>query len=434
MEPSVERVMTKRVAGLMRRLSWVGSSILRTWQLNQCPAFLPWFDLGAEEMGRLHRLALSLVWTIVPSRSARLVLAFSAAVWPARAFAAAVVQLWHHGRTVSRAGGAGRGLQFGRMLWLAIRRNVAPVCFYKFRLWDDSEARRASLYIQDSELAVLQVWMKRSPDDQPLDDKVQVFEACRAHGIPTAPVVAEFREGAGRWFDEEEGLWPASDLFVKWVNLYGGAGAESWSYDVAGARWHLAGEELDGEALLRRVRSRSMARPVVVQQRLRNHPDTARFTLGGLCTLRVVTYRSEGEPAQVGFACLRMPTGRSVVDNFAAGGLAAGVDPETGILGPAVSKRSAVGSLASHPDTGARISGERLASWRELLDLALRAHECFREPWSIGWDMAMTPEGPVVVEGNTVWSGDLLQMTLGPIGEAPFGRAFHAEISRRLAA
>lgn len=316
------------------------------------------------------------------------------------------------------------------MFWLAIRHNIAPHSFYEFRLWDESRAGTTLRYIQDLELTVLQLWLNRHREPGPLDDKELAFEKARAHGLPTAPIVATFNAGTDRWYDGEAGAWPGCDLFVKWANRYGGAGAARWTYDEGAAVWRLGGEELDGKGLVRRFQERSTTGKVVVQRRLTNHPDTARFSLGGLCTLRVVTYRPAGERAKVGFLCLRMPLGASVVDNLAAGGLAAAVDPETGILGPAVGKATVVGSVSHHPDTGVRIAGEKLASWRELVDVALRAHETFLDPWSIGWDVAMTPSGAVLVEGNSLWGGDIVQMTQGPIGGTAMARALCAEISR----
>jgi hypothetical protein len=419
-----------RFAALLKAVSWVSGNVLRALRFNQCPIALPWFSFGLDEMGRLHRDILSFLKTVAPSKSQRIALAFSVAAWPARTLVAGLMYACRFGGAVSRAHGVTRRFQLRRMLWLAIRHNIAPLSFYRFRLWDESHRGRALHFIQDYELAVLQLWLNRGRDTRPVEDKVALFEKCRAHGLPTAPIVATFRTGEEHWYEGETGTWPLCDLFVKWANLEGGAGAEDWSYDGSAGVWLFGGHGLDAEGLVRRFRERSKIRQVVIQRRLQNHPDTARFSLGGLCTLRVVTYRSDGEGAKVGLLCLRMPVGRTAVDNFVAGGLAAAVDPDTGMLGPAVRKAMAVGSVSHHPDTGARITGERLASWRKLVEVALRAHDCIRDPWSIGWDMAMTPSGPVVVEGNSLWSGDLMQMTRGPIGGTVFAGALSAEVAR----
>jgi len=56
-----------------------------------------------------------------------------------------------------------------------------------------------------------------------------------------------------------------------------------------------------------------------------------------------------------------------------------------------------------HPETGGQIEGREFKEWPELEALALKAHKCFPEIFSIGWDLALTTKGPQIVEGNTQW-------------------------------
>jgi hypothetical protein len=106
-----------------------------------------------------------------------------------------------------------------------------------------------------------------------------------------------------------------------------------------------------------------------------------------------------------------MPTAGAAADNFAAGGIACPVDLATGCLGAAVRKklRLAHFDIHQHPDTGAQIAGRTLPCWREAVDLALVAHTQFSEFPSIGWDIAITTNGPVLVEGNYNWDVVLTQ-------------------------
>jgi hypothetical protein len=70
-----------------------------------------------------------------------------------------------------------------------------------------------------------------------------------------------------------------------------------------------------------------------------------------------------------------------------------------------------------HPVTGARVKGFRLPDWHRALDLTLRAHRVFYDFPSIGWDVALTPEGPVLVEANYNWNAVTTQQASGrPLG------------------
>ena len=97
-----------------------------------------------------------------------------------------------------------------------------------------------------------------------------------------------------------------------------------------------------------------------------------------------------------------MPVGTSAADNFDAGGIAAPIDVETGRLGRAVRKRGTASLVAvdAHPDTGAVIAGRELPQWRTVRAVTCRAHALLPSLGFVGWDVAITPDGPVLVEGN----------------------------------
>lgn len=114
-------------------------------------------------------------------------------------------------------------------------------------------------------------------------------------------------------------------------------------------------------------------------------------------------------PAQHYRSVLRMPTANSDVDNFAAGGIAAGVD-DNGRLKPAVGKQKGYSYMDSHPVTGGRIKGEKLFCWEEVVDLAKNTHDLVSDVYSIGWDIAWTKQGAVIIEANMGWCADLAQM------------------------
>jgi hypothetical protein len=50
-----------------------------------------------------------------------------------------------------------------------------------------------------------------------------------------------------------------------------------------------------------------------------------------------------------------------------------------------------------------------LPEWRQVMELALAAHTAFPEFPSIGWDIAITPSGVVLIEANYNWDVVLAQ-------------------------
>ena len=77
------------------------------------------------------------------------------------------------------------------------------------------------------------------------------------------------------------------------------------------------------------------------------------------------------------------------------------IDPQNGELGQGCIGIG-VGELNSHPVTGVTFEGFRLTQFDEARALVLKAHnvEGFRDYSMIGWDVAFTPDGPILIEGN----------------------------------
>lgn len=140
----------------------------------------------------------------------------------------------------------------------------------------------------------------------------------------------------------------------------------------------------------------------ILEEKLTSHPMLERLSPHSLNTVRVVTFRhSTGETA-IDWAFLKVGRLGSVVDNHHQGGLTIPVDLHSGTLGLARNVKDVV-AYQNHPDTGARICGEQLPYWEQVLGLAHRAAAVFPGVRSIGWDIAITATGPVIVEANTGW-------------------------------
>ena len=86
------------------------------------------------------------------------------------------------------------------------------------------------------------------------------------------------------------------------------------------------------------------------------------------------------------------------VDNFSGGGMYTILDDEGVARHPAFDEFGGV--FSAHPLTGASILGFQVPQWDAVGRLAdSLAREVPEIPY-VGWDIAITPEGPVVVEGN----------------------------------
>lgn len=59
--------------------------------------------------------------------------------------------------------------------------------------------------------------------------------------------------------------------------------------------------------------------------------------------------------------------------------------------------------ITYHPDSGVVFEDYKIPYFEEAVKLAKRATECFYGFCSIGWDVAITTDGPTIIEGNDDW-------------------------------
>jgi hypothetical protein len=124
-----------------------------------------------------------------------------------------------------------------------------------------------------------------------------------------------------------------------------------------------------------------------------------------LCTLRIPTCRfPDGRVTVLPFALFKMPTTpEALVNTGAKGAVIYPVQLETGRLAPGVI-RGRNEFFDVQPTSGRKATGFEIPLWSEALELCRAAHsDAFPTFPTVGWDVAITREGPVLVEMNIQW-------------------------------
>ena len=124
----------------------------------------------------------------------------------------------------------------------------------------------------------------------------------------------------------------------------------------------------------------------------------AAFNTSSVNTLRINTVNYGDGEVEVLWPCLRMGHAGSFVDNAGSGGIFAAIDPLTGdIIGAADEKRHI---FTEHPDSHKALSGYCIPQWKKACEMARQAASALPEATFVGWDLALTKDGWVLVEGN----------------------------------
>jgi hypothetical protein len=83
----------------------------------------------------------------------------------------------------------------------------------------------------------------------------------------------------------------------------------------------------------------------------------------------------------------------------------------------------------NHPVTGAKVTGRIVQHWDAIRDLAVAGHRIFADRMMLGWDVALTPDGPVLVEANAYPDTEFLQRVhRQPIGRTRLGEILAEQI------
>jgi len=61
-----------------------------------------------------------------------------------------------------------------------------------------------------------------------------------------------------------------------------------------------------------------------------------------------------------------------------------------------------------------KLQGRSIPFWSQLCKYIFKAHDVCPNIRTIGWDIAITDEGPVLIEGNLGWGTHSL--TMNPLG------------------
>ena len=145
----------------------------------------------------------------------------------------------------------------------------------------------------------------------------------------------------------------------------------------------------------------------VLEEVVTQHSEMRALHPHSVNTIRVVTVLKHKEPRVV-VAFMRIGNGK-VVDNFNSGGMVVPVDVKDGTVKfPAIDK---AGNLyRRHPLTNVSIEGFTVPLWGEVLELAKKAARELPELGIMGWDVAVTDDGPLLIEGHHYPGHDIYQL------------------------
>jgi len=140
------------------------------------------------------------------------------------------------------------------------------------------------------------------------------------------------------------------------------------------------------------------------QETILQHPELNRLNPSCVNTIRFDTFIDKEGQVEIMSAYLRMSINNKHVDNISSGGCLVGINLQTGKLRKeGYPGFSASGTIiyACHPITKTVFEGFTIPYFEEAKKMVLRAASLVPGLRLMGWDVAISESGPVIVEGNS---------------------------------
>ena len=185
------------------------------------------------------------------------------------------------------------------------------------------------------------------------------------------------------------------EMMIKPLNLTGGTGVEKLHVKDYSSIKELYDLILSKKAYL-------------VEEVVKQHHDISKIYPYSVNTYRILTIKTDDD-VDVIYGIIRFGNNGAVVDNHHAGGMSTPIDMETGkILYPAVDLN--LNLYEEHPMTHVKFAGYQLPFWPEAKQMVKEAALLIPQIRYNGWDVAISEEGPLLIEGNHLPGYDLMQL------------------------
>ena len=157
----------------------------------------------------------------------------------------------------------------------------------------------------------------------------------------------------------------------------------------------LSRENLTAESVFEDIVSHG---PHILEEKVVQSDAMARFNESSVNTVRLITIKTR-EKTEIPYTFMKVGREGSFIDNGGAGGILVGIDRETGITDtPGYDEWNIC--YNTHPDHGAPLTGVQLPDWEQALEMCREMASAVSDVKYIGWDLAHTDNGWVLIEGN----------------------------------
>ena len=257
-------------------------------------------------------------------------------------------------------------------------------------------------------------------------DKFLTGTLLESFDIPTPHIYCYIKDGQIHYMDPQFNTHEGVGAYQQLAGLLSGnmslfckpscgaLGNDVFSLDVRNNCIYINDEICEIDDVIDRL----LSDDYIIQEKVYQHSLMNKLNDSSVNTIRILTVmRKDGSVLAFG-AGLRIGRRGSSVDNWSKGGIFVGIDMEQGRLMEKGFLKPQYGTvLLQHPDTLVTFKNFEIPYFKEVVQLVTRSHEKLYWCHSLGWDVAITDNGPVIIEANSMWEVSLIQAAHGGLKE-----------------
>ena len=146
-----------------------------------------------------------------------------------------------------------------------------------------------------------------------------------------------------------------------------------------------------------------------IEDVIKCHPDIVKLYDNAVNSMRIITMLDKDQKPHCMYIVQKIGLNGSIIDNNC---MFSPVDIETGCIKyPAHSGDTTLAIIyEEHPNTHVKIQGYKIPFVKEAVAMCFEAALKVPQVRYVGWDVAVTEKGPIIIEGNTYCAHDFWQL------------------------
>ena len=243
-----------------------------------------------------------------------------------------------------------------------------------------------------------------------IDDKILFHDIMCQYGLPVPERLFVFRDdifrNGDRILSEKEvdsilSNYNDERIFVKKYTGGAASGISIFKRKSVGVYLDADGNVVSSALIRKKYSGQSF----IFEKQIKQDKILAQFNQDTVNTIRVLTYKGEIISASVRFG------GKGeFVDNVSAHGVACSIDIESGKLSEYGLRMYDIIKYYEHPDSHIKFADVYIPQWYEVRAVVKKSMKFLPYYKSVGYDVAISDNGPVIVEINTGAGVNLSQM------------------------